>query len=135
MRIQIIDTRCTPQKRKISMEPFNQLSKRERDVVKQLLEGRSNKLIALSLGITERTVEFHLKNIYAKFQLASRMELALKLRESTVAPRGEVAENGDRLNIRSWVAALREAISIFSKELKMNTTLNATPASEDGTMT
>jgi DNA-binding CsgD family transcriptional regulator len=117
------------------MEPFDQLSKREREVVKLLLEGRSNKLIALSLGITERTVEFHLKNIYAKFQVSSRMELALKLRESTVAPRGKVAENGDRLNIRYWVAALREAVSIISKELKMNTTLNAAPTSEDSTMT
>jgi DNA-binding CsgD family transcriptional regulator len=117
------------------MKPFDPLSKRERDVVKQLLEGRSNKLIALSLGITERTVEFHLKNIYAKFQVASRMELALKLRESTVAPRGEDPENEDRLKIRYWVAVLREATPIFSKELKMNATLNSTPASEDGTMT
>jgi DNA-binding CsgD family transcriptional regulator len=117
------------------MEPFDQLSKRERDVVKLLLEGRSNKLIAMSLGITERTVEFHLKNIYAKFRVSSRMELVLKLRESTVAPRGEVAENGDRLNIRYWVAALRETVSIISKELKMNATMNANPASEDGTMT
>jgi DNA-binding CsgD family transcriptional regulator len=117
------------------MEPFDQLSKREKDVVNQLLEGRSNKLIALSLGITERTVEFHLKNIYAKFRVASRMELVLKLRESTVAPRGEVAENGGRLNIRYWVAALREAVSIISKEIKMNATMNANPTSEDGTMT
>jgi DNA-binding CsgD family transcriptional regulator len=117
------------------MEPFDLLSKREREVVKLLLEGRSNKLIALSLGITEHTVEFHLKNIYAKFRVASRMELALKLRESTVAPRGEIAENGDRLNIRYWVATLREAVSIFSKELNMNATLNASPTSEDGTMT
>lgn len=117
------------------MEQFDQLSKRERDVVKLLLEGRSNKLIAMSLGITERTVEFHLKNIYAKFRVSSRMELALKLRESTVAPRGEVVENGDRLNIRYWVTALREAVSIISKELKMNATVNANPSSEDGTMT
>jgi DNA-binding NarL/FixJ family response regulator len=87
-------------KKENPMKPFDPLSKRERDVVKQLLEGRSNKLIALSLGITERTVEFHLKNIYAKFQVASRMELALKLRESTVAPRGEDPENEDRLKIR-----------------------------------
>jgi DNA-binding CsgD family transcriptional regulator len=117
------------------MEQFDQLSKRERDVVKLLLEGRSNKLIAMSLGITERTVEFHLKNIYAKFRVSSRMELVLKLRESTVAPRGGDAENGDRSNVRTWVTSLRETVSIISKELKMNATVNANPTSEDGTMT
>lgn len=51
------------------------LSKREQDVVRLLLEGKSNKLIAHTLRITERTVEFHLKNIYAKHQVNSRMEL------------------------------------------------------------
>jgi len=50
-----------------------------------LLAGKSNKMIAHALGIAERTVEFHLKNIYAKYQVNSRMELALRLRESTVA--------------------------------------------------
>lgn len=117
------------------MESFDQLSKREKEVVKLLLEGSSNKLIALALGITERTVEFHLNNIYAKFQVASRMELVLKLRESTVAARGRVAENGDRLNISYWVTSLREALSILSKELKMKATLNANPVNEAGTMT
>jgi DNA-binding CsgD family transcriptional regulator len=84
------------------MKQFNKLSVRERDVVELLLEGNSNKLIASSLDISESTVEFHLKNIYAKYQVSSRVELILKLRKSIVADKGEVAENGDMLNWRNW---------------------------------
>lgn len=36
------------------------LSRREKDVVDLLLQGKSNKQIALALGVSERTVEFHL---------------------------------------------------------------------------
>ena len=39
------------------------LSKREKDVVGLLLQGKSNKQIALALGLSERTIEFHLNNI------------------------------------------------------------------------
>ena len=52
------------------MVQVNQLSEREKEVVKLLLQGKSNKLIALSLGISASTVEFHLKNVYAKFQVS-----------------------------------------------------------------
>lgn len=54
-------------------------SKREQDVVDLLLQGKSNKKIALLLGISTSTVEFHLKNIYAKLQVGTRTEAILKL--------------------------------------------------------
>ena len=65
------------------MTQLNKLSNREREVAELLLQGKSNKLIASSLGISVRTVEFHLKNIYAKFQVSSRIELILKLGNAT----------------------------------------------------
>ena len=40
------------------MAQFNELSKREQEVVQHLLEGKSNKLIALSLGVSDRTVRW-----------------------------------------------------------------------------
>jgi len=43
------------------------LSNREENVVRLLLQGKSNKLIASALRISESTVEFHLKNIYARY--------------------------------------------------------------------
>lgn len=102
-----------------------QLSNREGEVVNLLLEGKSNKLIASALHISESTVEFHLKNIYAKHQVSSRTELILKLRESTVAGRGEISENRDRLSSEHWFAALKQAVSKIGKELKMENSINS----------
>ena len=94
------------------MAHVNPLTKREKDVVKLVLQGMSNKLIASSLGISKRTVEFHLKNIYAKYQVSSRIKLILKLVHttgaaelealgySTVESPGENAENRDRRDAR-----------------------------------
>ena len=115
-----------------------QLSNREQDVVNLLLEGKSNKLIASSLHISERTVEFHLKNIFDKYQVNSRVELVLKLGkstgkklgDSTVAGEGELTENRERPSSRDWVAPLREAVSIIGKELRMENMLNSKGNSE-----
>ena len=54
-------------------------SKREEQVISLLLEGKSNKQIAFALGISKRTVEFHLGNIYAGLNVASRSEAIIKL--------------------------------------------------------
>jgi len=77
------------------------LTNREREVIKLLLEGKSNKLIAVALIISIRTVEFHLNNIYFKYRVASRLELVLKLTNaefekqgfSTVASSPEKSDN------------------------------------------
>jgi DNA-binding CsgD family transcriptional regulator len=112
------------------MTASNQLSNREQEVAKLLLEGKSNKLIASSLHIAESTVEFHLTNIYAKYQVSSRTELILKLGESRVAENGELVDNRDRLKFlwRNWVTSFREAVSIIGKELKMNTVVENEPS-------
>ena len=117
------------------MEQFNELSNREWEVAKLLLEGKSNKLIALALGISDRTVEFHLKNIYAKFQVSTRVELILKLGQSTVAGKEGVAENKDKFNIWNWAASLRDAVSKISEELIMKSKANSNVPTEAGTLT
>ena len=91
----------------------NQLSARENAVVKLLLQGKSNKQIALELGIANRTVEFHLSNVYAKLGVKSRAEVILKVAEehlresagevqvkSTVADIGDSTENGYKSILR-----------------------------------
>lgn len=65
------------------MTPFNTLTKRENEVAELLLEGKSNKQIAFALGISESTVEFHLRNIYRKLDVVSRGEAMLTLGKST----------------------------------------------------
>ena len=85
-----------------------QFSEREKQVIEILLQSRSNKQIALALGVSVRTVEFHLSNIYAKLDVNSRTEAALKLsettlrestgmdlRESTVVEMERLADNGE----------------------------------------
>lgn len=111
------------------MQTFPKLSNREVEVIQLLLKGKSNKLMALDMQVTERTIEFHLKNIYAKFQVNSRMELVLRLKDdttwpesktlgnSTVARKGNFAENGDGLNYSNWVTSTKEAVSKFGKEI------------------
>ncbi len=62
-----------------------QFSEREKDVIKLLLQGKSNKQIALELGISNRTVEFHLGNIYSKLGVTSRTETFMKLSETLLS--------------------------------------------------
>lgn len=51
------------------------LTKREREVARLAIEGRSAKEIAAALFIGERTVETHLAGAYAKLGVSSRVEL------------------------------------------------------------
>lgn len=51
----------------------------EQKAIEQLLLGRSNKQIALALGIAERTVEFHLHSIYEKLGVSSKVEAIVEL--------------------------------------------------------
>ena len=57
------------------------LSEREKDVAREIQEGKSNKEIAASLNITERTVKAHLSNIYEKLDVHDRLALAMLLRD------------------------------------------------------
>lgn len=57
----------------------SQFSEREKEVVALLLQGKSNKQIALELHIAQSTVEYHLKNIYQKLEVSSRTEAVLRL--------------------------------------------------------
>jgi len=50
------------------------LTAREREVLQLVAEGLANKQIALSLGISEHTVKFHLSSLYTKLGVTSRTE-------------------------------------------------------------
>lgn len=58
------------------------LTARELDVVRLVVDGRSNDEIGAALGIGAKTVESHLRRLFERFSLASRTELATRaLRE------------------------------------------------------
>jgi len=50
------------------------LTAREMEVIQLMAQGLANKQIALSLGISEHTVKFHLSALYAKLGISSRTE-------------------------------------------------------------
>ena len=101
------------------MKKIDGLSSRENEVVNLLLLGSSNKQIALSLGVSERTVEFHLKNIYAKMRVGSRVELILDLVESTVVFENEKVDNGSQPARMQASEAWRNLVSLIKKEVAM----------------
>ncbi|WP_261130380.1 response regulator transcription factor [Bacillus sp. Marseille-Q3570] len=56
---------------------FNQLTAREKDVLRQITLGRNNKEISTELFITEKTVKTHVSNILGKLGLHDRTQAAI----------------------------------------------------------
>jgi DNA-binding NarL/FixJ family response regulator len=54
---------------------------RENDVVKALLKGKSNKVIAYELSMSESSVKVHIRNVMRKLQVRNRTEAVIKIAE------------------------------------------------------
>ncbi|HEX9012892.1 MAG TPA: response regulator transcription factor [Anaerolineaceae bacterium] len=55
----------------------NRLTHRELEVLKLVVEGKTNQGIGLNLGISEKTVEKYLEAVFAKLGVSSRVEAAV----------------------------------------------------------
>ncbi|MFJ3443116.1 response regulator transcription factor [Streptomyces sp. NPDC086081] len=61
----------------VDVETLARLTGREREVLRHLAKGESNRVLARSLGIAERTVRAHVTSIVRKLELGSRFEAGL----------------------------------------------------------
>jgi NarL family two-component system response regulator LiaR len=57
--------------------PFQELTERELDVLRQVAAGKNNREIAEALVISEKTVKTHITNILSKLHLADRTQAAV----------------------------------------------------------
>ena len=60
-----------------SMRNFHGLSDREEQILKDLIKGHSNKVIARKCACTESTVKVHVKSILRKIRVANRTQAAI----------------------------------------------------------
>ncbi len=63
--------------RKVNAQGLSLLAKREKDVVRLLADGLTNREIAIQLGLSEHTVSNYLFRIYNKLGISTRVELVL----------------------------------------------------------
>jgi DNA-binding NarL/FixJ family response regulator len=57
----------------LAMTTLSDLTARELEILQLVLEGYTNKAIAAEISVSEKTVEFHLDNIYTKIGVRTRL--------------------------------------------------------------
>jgi DNA-binding NarL/FixJ family response regulator len=72
---------ATTQRERSGGRSREQLTPREREIVRMVARGMRNRAIAEQLHIAEGTVKIHLHNIYEKLAVNGRVELAVQARE------------------------------------------------------
>jgi DNA-binding CsgD family transcriptional regulator len=81
------------------VSPAIHLTPREQQVMHGLLQGSSNRMIARTLEISERTIKVHLKTIFSKLQVTSRTEAVVSaLRLGIIDIRDALTGTGDPMS-------------------------------------
>jgi len=62
------------------------MTSQEQVVARLAAEGLSNRAIAADLVVSVKTVEYHLRNVFAKLGVTSRRQLADRLDPAPVVP-------------------------------------------------
>jgi DNA-binding NarL/FixJ family response regulator len=75
-------------------EPWPELTRRQRDVLAFISQGKSNKLIADALSMSESTVKAHVKQIIRRLNVANRTQAALVATGHGAFPRAAREANG-----------------------------------------
>ena len=59
--------------RSLNMANLSDLTPRELEILQLVIQGKTNRAIASEIGVSERTVEFHIDNIYTKIGARTRV--------------------------------------------------------------
>jgi DNA-binding NarL/FixJ family response regulator len=85
----------TAQSAKRQNEPWSELTRRQRDVLALIAQGKSNKLIADALTMSESTVKAHVKQIIKRLHVANRTQAAL-LATGSLTPQSGPRADGEK---------------------------------------
>jgi two-component system nitrate/nitrite response regulator NarL len=77
MTLKLVDLLLPAQPGATCTDYMKSLTEREREILQHLAIGKSNKAIALALGISHDTVKLHVRHILSKLGLRSRVEAAV----------------------------------------------------------
>lgn len=73
------------------MATLSDLTPREKEILRLLLAGQTNRAMAAAMLISEKTVEFHLAHIYSKIGVRTRMLAGLwAMQQGVVAKPREI---------------------------------------------
>jgi len=67
-------------------DAFATLSNREKQLVELLQQGKTNKEIAVSLELTEKTVKHYMTNLMAKLHVKNRLEVVIASQKKAMGP-------------------------------------------------
>lgn len=69
------------------------ITEREAEIIRLMLSGRTNRDIAMNLGIAERTVKTHITNIHGKLKITGKLQMVELLRKYDLIPTEPLKES------------------------------------------
>lgn len=68
------DSKMVDESAYVNNEAIVRLTRREKEVLGLILEGKSSKEVSTALYCSKRTIDFHLARIYAKLNVSNRVQ-------------------------------------------------------------